>query len=46
MQEFKVQTNSLGPEYGRFAGGVINLTSKLEPTSSMARLTSSCAIKY
>jgi hypothetical protein len=28
MQEFKVQTNSLGPEYGRFAGGVINLTSK------------------
>jgi hypothetical protein len=28
MQEFKVQTNSLGPEYGRFAGGVINMTSK------------------
>ena len=28
MQEFKVQTNSMGPEYGRFAGGVINLTSK------------------
>jgi Carboxypeptidase regulatory-like domain len=28
MQEFKVQTNSLGPEFGRFAGGVINLTSK------------------
>jgi hypothetical protein len=27
-QEFKVQTNSLGPEFGRFAGGVINLTSK------------------
>ena len=28
MQEFKVQTNSLGPEFGRFAGGVISLTSK------------------
>jgi hypothetical protein len=28
MQEFKVQTNALGPEFGRFAGGVINLTSK------------------
>ncbi|MES1260762.1 MAG: carboxypeptidase-like regulatory domain-containing protein, partial [Acidobacteriota bacterium] len=28
MQEFKVQTSSLGPEFGRFAGGVINLTSK------------------
>ena len=28
MQEFRVQTNNLGPEFGRFAGGVINLTSK------------------
>ncbi len=28
MQEFRVQTNSLGPEFGRFTGGVINLTSK------------------
>ena len=27
-QEFRVQTNSLGPEFGRFAGGVINLVSK------------------
>jgi len=28
VQEFKVQTNNLGPEWGRFAGGVINLTTK------------------
>jgi hypothetical protein len=27
-QEFKVETNSPGPEFGRFAGGVINLVSK------------------
>jgi hypothetical protein len=28
IQEFRVQTNNLGPEFGRFAGGVINLTTK------------------
>jgi hypothetical protein len=28
IQEFRVQTNNLGPEFGRFAGGVINMTSK------------------
>jgi hypothetical protein len=28
VEEFKVQTNNLGPEYGRFAGGVINLSTK------------------
>jgi hypothetical protein len=27
-QEFKVETNALGPEFGRFADGVINLVSK------------------
>lgn len=28
VQEFKVQTNNLSAEFGRFAGGVINLTSR------------------
>jgi len=28
IQEFKVQTNNLGPDFGRTAGGVINLTTK------------------
>ena len=28
VQEFRVATNSVSPEFGRFAGGVINLTSK------------------
>lgn len=28
IQEFKVQTNNLGPEWGPFAGGVMNLTTK------------------
>jgi hypothetical protein len=28
IQEFRVQTNNLGPEFSRFAGGVINMTSK------------------
>ncbi len=28
IQEFRVQTNSLGPEFGRTSGGAINLTTK------------------
>jgi len=28
IQEFKVQTSNLGPDWGRFAGGVVNLTTK------------------
>src|SRR5207247_2640855 len=28
VQEFKVQTNNSPPDFGRFAGGVINLTTK------------------
>jgi hypothetical protein len=28
IQEFKVVTNNLGAEFGRFAGGVVNLTTK------------------
>jgi hypothetical protein len=28
VQEFKVQTNNLGPEWGRFGGGVMNFTTK------------------
>src|SRR5262249_6727817 len=28
IQEFKVQTDNLGPEWGRFAGGVMNLSTK------------------
>jgi hypothetical protein len=28
IEEFKVQTNNLGPEWGNFAGGVLNLSTK------------------
>ncbi len=28
IQEFRVQTNNIGPEFGRFSGGVINMTTR------------------
>ena len=28
IQEFRVQTSNLGPEWGKFSGGVINLSTK------------------
>ncbi len=28
IQEFKVQTNNMGPDFGRFAGGIVNMTTK------------------
>lgn len=28
IQEFRVQTNNLGPEFGRMAGGAVNLTTR------------------
>ena len=28
IQEFRVETNTVSPEFGRFAGGVINMTTK------------------
>lgn len=28
IQEFKVQTSNLGPEWGKFSGGVVNLSTK------------------
>ena len=34
IQEFKVQTSNLGPEWGKFSGGVTNLSTK-SGTSSM-----------
>ena len=33
IQEFKVQTSNLGPEWGRFSGGVTNLSTKAGASS-------------
>ena len=33
IQEFKVQTSNLGPEWGRFSGGVTNLSTKAGTSS-------------
>jgi hypothetical protein len=33
IQEFKVQTSNLGPEWGRFSGGVTNLSTKTGTSS-------------
>jgi hypothetical protein len=34
IQEFKVQTSNLGPEWGKFAGGVTNLSTKSGTSST------------
>jgi hypothetical protein len=34
IQEFKVQTSNLGPEWGKFAGGVTNLSTKSGTSAS------------
>lgn len=46
IQEFKVQTSNLGAEWGRFAGGVVNLTTKGERIPFTVRSTSTCEIVY
>jgi hypothetical protein len=45
LQEFKVATNNLSPEYGRFAGGVVNFPTKSGSTRFMAALGSTCVIR-
>ena len=37
VSEFKVQYSNLGPEWGKFAGGVINVSTK-SGTNNLARL--------
>ena len=43
IQEFRVQTNNLGPEFGRLAGGAINLTTKSGTNTVHGSATSSSA---
>jgi hypothetical protein len=33
IQEFRVQTSNLGPEWGKFSGGVTNLSTKAGASS-------------
>jgi len=36
IREFRVQTSNLGPEWGKFSGGVTNLSTKAGASSSTA----------
>ena len=46
IQEFKVEVNSPPAEFGRFNGGVINLTTRSGTNQLHAQPSSFCAMKY